>query len=104
MTGTGLHDLQRQAAERAAARSENGTEPEAHIVCSGLVLICKTDGVEVVALQGLDLTVERGEFTAIVGASGAGKSTLLNILSGLDVPTAGVARVADHDVLAMSAW
>ena len=104
MTGTGLHDLQRQAAERAAARSENGTEPEAHIVCSGLVRIFKTDGVEVVALQGLDLTVERGEFTAIVGASGSGKSTLLNILSGLDVPTAGVARVADHDVLAMSAW
>ena len=75
----------------------------AHIVCDGLVRIYKTEGVEVVALQGLDLLVERGELVAIVGASGSGKSTLLNILSGLDVPTAGLATVAGFDLLSMTA-
>ncbi len=71
------------------------------ISCDGLVRIFKTEGVEVVALQGLDLHVEEGELLAVVGASGSGKSTLLNILSGLDVPSAGTARVAGADLLAM---
>jgi ABC-type lipoprotein export system ATPase subunit len=71
------------------------------IRCEGLVRIYKRKGVEVVALQGLDLHVEAGELTAIVGASGSGKSTLLNILSGLDTPSAGRAEVAGHDLLAM---
>ncbi|HWM33530.1 MAG TPA: ABC transporter ATP-binding protein [Pseudolysinimonas sp.] len=74
----------------------------AHIACADLVRIFSAEGVEVQALQGLTLAVERGELTAIVGASGSGKSTLLAILSGLDVPTAGSARVAGHDLLAMS--
>ena len=73
------------------------------ISCDNLVRIYKAEGIEVVALQGLDLLVERGELIAIVGASGSGKSTLLNILSGLDVPTAGLASVAGQDLLAMSA-
>ncbi|MFI7443897.1 ABC transporter ATP-binding protein [Nonomuraea indica] len=76
---------------------------DAHIVCDNLVRIYKTEGVEVVALQGLDLVVREGELVAIVGASGSGKSTLLNVLSGLDVPTAGVARVAGMDLLSMTA-
>ncbi|CAN5285232.1 ABC transporter ATP-binding protein [soil metagenome] len=74
----------------------------AQIECADLVRIFSADGVEVQALQGLTLSVERGELTAIVGASGSGKSTLLSILSGLDVPTAGSARVAGHDLLTMS--
>jgi ABC-type lipoprotein export system ATPase subunit len=93
----GLGELERRA---MAGREAYGSG--AHIVCDNLVRIYKTEGVEVVALQGLDLVVERGELVAIVGASGSGKSTLLNILSGLDVPTAGVARVAGQDLLAMS--
>ena len=54
---------------------------EALIVCDNLVKIYKVADLEVVALQGLDLLVERGEFIALVGASGSGKSTLLNILA-----------------------
>ena len=98
-----LAALERRAAERAVARAGGADRLAGHIVCDGLVRIYKTDGVEVVALQGLDLVVDRGELLAIVGASGSGKSTVLNILSGLDVPTAGVARVAGYDLLAMSA-
>jgi ABC-type lipoprotein export system ATPase subunit len=68
------------------------------IVCEGLVRIYKVADLEVVALQGLDLVVGSGEMIAIVGASGSGKSTLLNILGGLDVPSAGRALVAGHDL------
>ncbi|MFW6090227.1 MAG: ABC transporter ATP-binding protein [Actinomycetota bacterium] len=75
------------------------TEP--HIHCQALVRIFKADGIEVQALQGLELRVAEGEMVAVVGASGSGKSTLLNILAGLDRPTAGVAAVAGHDLLAM---
>jgi len=73
-----------------------------HILCTDLVRIFAAEGVEVQALQGLNLLVERGEMVAIVGASGSGKSTLLTILSGLDVATAGTARVAGIDLLTMS--
>ncbi|WP_443062758.1 ABC transporter ATP-binding protein [Streptomyces sp. NBC_00390] len=68
-----------------------------------LVRIFSTDGVEVQALQGLDLLVKEGELMALVGASGSGKSTLMNILAGLDVPSAGAAKVAGCDLLAMDA-
>ena len=95
--------LVERARAQAAARAGGLDRLAGHIVCDGLVRIFKTEGVEVVALQGLDLVVDRGELLAIVGASGSGKSTLLNILSGLDVPTAGVARVAGVDLLSMSA-
>lgn len=74
---------------------------EPHILCVDLVRIFSADGVEVQALQGLNLRVEAGEMVAVVGASGSGKSTLLTILSGLDTATAGVARVAGHDLLTM---
>jgi ABC-type lipoprotein export system ATPase subunit len=68
------------------------------ILCENLVKIYKVADLEVVALQGLDLIVERGEFIALVGASGSGKSTLMNILGGLDVPSAGRATVDGHDL------
>ncbi len=69
------------------------------IHCEGLVKIYKTADLEVVALQGLDLTVEDGELMAIIGNSGSGKSTLLNMLGGLDKPSAGKLRVGERDLL-----
>jgi ABC-type lipoprotein export system ATPase subunit len=81
-------------------------EPEyghdALVVCDNLVRIYQTEGIEVQALQGLDLLVHDGEMIAIVGASGSGKSTLLQVLAGVDAPTAGRARVAHHDLLDLS--
>jgi len=75
---------------------------EPHIFCSDVVRIFSAQGVEVQALQGLNLRVDRGEMVALIGASGSGKSTLLTILSGLDTPTAGIARCAGYDLLALS--
>ena len=75
---------------------------EPAILCIDLVRIYSTDGVEVQALQGLNLRVDPAEMVAIVGASGSGKSTLLGIVSGLDRPTAGSAVVAGSDLTAMT--
>lgn len=59
------------------------------IDCDGLVKMFLSDGIKVMALQGLDLEVKRGELVAIIGKSGSGKSTLLNMIGGLETPTAG---------------
>jgi len=69
------------------------------IVCENLVKIYKTKETEVVALQGLDLVIEKGELMAIIGNSGSGKSTLLNMLGGLDRPSAGKLMVDGKDLL-----
>ena len=76
--------------------------PETIVMCDNLVKIYKVADLEVVALQGLDLKVVAGEMLAIVGASGSGKSTLLNILSGLDVPSAGRCIVYQNDLTHLS--
>jgi ABC-type lipoprotein export system ATPase subunit len=89
------------ASARAEAHEDYGAG--ALIVCDRLVRIYLAEGIEVQALQGLDLVVSSGELTALVGASGSGKSTLMNILAGLDSPTAGSVRVAGHDLASMSA-
>ena len=73
------------------------------VVCDQVVRIYTGAGIEVQALQGLDLLIEEGELVAMVGASGSGKSTLMNILAGLDTPTAGRVKVAGHDLGALSA-
>lgn len=72
------------------------------VQAENLVKIYKSSGVEVMALQGLDLTVERGELMGIVGASGSGKSTLLNMLGGLDKPSAGSLFIDGRDMLKFS--
>ncbi len=72
------------------------------LVCDGLVKIFKTEDVEVMALQGLDLKIKKGELVAIIGKSGSGKSTLLNMIGGLDRPTAGRIYVDGQDLFAMN--
>jgi ABC-type lipoprotein export system ATPase subunit len=72
------------------------------VICDNLVKIYKVADLEVVALQGLDLEVVAGEMIAIVGVSGSGKTTLLNILSGLDLPSAGKCFVDGHDLTRLS--
>ena len=78
------------------------TGADAMIVCDRLVRIYSGDGIEVQALQGLDLLIAEGELAALIGAAGSGKSTLMNILAGLDTPTAGTVWVADHNLGAMT--
>ena len=68
------------------------------INCDGLVKIYETDDKKVMALEGLDLTVETGEMLAVIGKSGSGKSTLLNMIGGLDVPTSGKVIVDGKDL------
>jgi ABC-type lipoprotein export system ATPase subunit len=87
--------------ERLARRPKPRFGERALIVCDNLVKIYKVADLEVVALQGLDLLIDEGEFVAIVGASGSGKSTLLSILAGLDVPSAGRGVVAGHELADM---
>lgn len=73
------------------------------VEATGLVKIFQAAGIEQVALQGLDLTVARGEWVALVGPSGAGKSTLLSLLAGLDRPSAGRLVVHGRDLGELSA-
>jgi putative ABC transport system ATP-binding protein len=68
------------------------------VVLFDVLKVYKEGDVETVALRGATLTVERGEFVAIVGRSGSGKSTLLNIIGGLAEPTAGRVMVAGIDL------
>ncbi|MGD8189685.1 ATP-binding cassette domain-containing protein [Brevibacillus ginsengisoli] len=72
------------------------------IQCENLVKIFKIADLEVVALQGLDLTVEKGELMGIIGNSGSGKSTLLNMLGGLDRPSAGKLYVDGQDLFRLT--
>jgi ABC-type lipoprotein export system ATPase subunit len=75
---------------------------EHFISASGLVKIFQVAGLEVVALQGLDLEVARGEILALVGPSGSGKSTLLSALGGLDRPSAGKLEVGGQNLLKLN--
>ena len=72
------------------------------IQAEGLVKIYKTKETEVLALQGLDLVVEEGELTALIGNSGSGKSTFLNMIGGLDKPSAGSLLVGGKNLFTMS--
>ena len=72
------------------------------IVCEDLVKIYKTKDLEVLALQGLELSIAKGELMAIIGNSGSGKSTFLNMIGGLDRPSAGKLIVDGKDLFKLS--
>ena len=76
--------------------------PNIYVKCEGLFKIYKTSDIEVVALRGLELSIDSGEVISIVGASGSGKSTLLNILAGYDSPSAGSVKVGNYNLLQMN--
>ena len=76
-----------------------GADTASLVVCDNLVKIYQIEELEVVALQGLDLEIRRGEMMAIIGASGSGKSSLLNIIGGLDRPSAGQITVNGRNLL-----
>lgn len=89
-----------KAQEDSVSESEENTPM---ILAENLVKIYKTRDIEVLALQGLDLRVERGELMAIIGNSGSGKSTFLNMLGGLDIPSAGRLFVDGRNLFTMTA-
>lgn len=95
--------LQSTDASEDREQAEEETQPEGEIItCDGLVKIYKTKEIEVMALSGLELSIKRGEFMAIIGKSGSGKSTLLNMLGGLERPSAGRLIVDGRDMSLMS--
>ncbi len=72
------------------------------IVTKGITKIYNPNKIPVHALQGIDLTIKKGEFTAIVGPSGSGKTTLLNIIGGLDRQTEGTVWIEGTDLTNLS--
>jgi len=60
--------------------------------------IYKMDGVSVKALNGVSLTIKKGEFVSVIGSSGSGKSTLMHIIGCLDIPTSGKVTLEHHEV------
>ncbi|MCI6044873.1 ABC transporter ATP-binding protein [bacterium] len=70
--------------------------------CEGVRKIYGTGNNQVVALDGIDLSVNQGEFVAIIGASGSGKSSLIHILGSVDKPTEGKVMVEGMDISAMT--
>ncbi|MCD8260812.1 MAG: ABC transporter ATP-binding protein [Bacteroides sp.] len=71
------------------------------ITLDSLSKIYRTDTIETVALENINLTINKGEFVSIMGPSGCGKSTLLNIIGLLDSPSSGQVCIADTDITGM---
>ncbi|MFO7731073.1 MAG: ATP-binding cassette domain-containing protein, partial [Spirochaetia bacterium] len=72
------------------------------IVAENVIKDYRSDSVVVHAVRGIDLTITKGEFTAIVGPSGSGKTTFLNLISGLDTPNGGTVLLNNKKISSMS--
>ena len=79
------------------------TQEKQVIITKDVTKVYEADGIPVNALNGIDLTINSGEFTALVGPSGSGKTTFLNIISGLDTPTDGEVKLSGKNLSEMSA-
>jgi peptide/nickel transport system ATP-binding protein len=108
-TNAETHSIDNQPAPGSQHTTTEHTRPspvaqpaEPIISCAGLVKIFQVADLEIVALQGLDLEVQRGEILALVGPSGSGKSTLLSAIGGLDRPSAGKLIVDGQPLLKLS--
>lgn len=82
--------------------TEQNKDDELMVKADGLVKIYKTKETEVLALQGLDMEVRKGELTALIGNSGSGKSTFLNMIGGIDRPSAGSLWVDGKNLFTMT--
>ncbi|MDX6453849.1 MAG: putative transport system ATP-binding protein [Gaiellaceae bacterium] len=90
------------AQRKSPAEDTRRTANAARVEVEGLSKRYTTGGVELVALDGVDLAVEAGAFLAIVGPSGSGKSTLLHLVGAMDEADAGTVRVGEHVVSRLS--
>ncbi len=101
------HTHTKRPASQDTQRQTECAEPDALaqtvIQAQGISKRFHEGPLDVTVLQGVDLTVKRGQTLAIVGASGSGKSTLLHLLGGLDAPTAGTVQLMGRDFASMNA-
>ena len=74
----------------------------AAVEVQNVLKVYKRDALDIVVLDGINLTVPDGEFVALMGPSGSGKTTLLNLIAGIDRPTSGKVSVGGTDVTALS--
>lgn len=68
------------------------------LTCKGVTKVYGSGGSQVTALDHIDLSIDKGQFVAIIGASGSGKSTLLHILGSVDQPSAGTVIIEGTDI------
>ncbi len=88
----------KKVSEREEMPTHTGMSASGTVEVKDLIKVYKVDRVEVQALRGLSMNVDRGEIVCIMGPSGSGKTTLLNIIGGLDTSTAGTVRVGGFNI------
>ena len=84
--------------------SDSGKNGEPAILLQGVEKVYRTEKIETVALDNINLTVAAGEFVSVMGPSGSGKSTLLNVMGLLDEPSKGRVRLHGREVRGLGDW